>query len=433
VGEEAYVAAGGTIRRDLFGEDVWFEDGPRLIKLFDEKIASIKSDLEAEGWSFVKLVEPGDPQIYWNKLTPKDAPAPEDLKRLKQIDREIKNLGKNYEDDDADWSAEDTAKHFALESERDTIEAKGFTDRQRKASGVIVYVDEFDGLQILRGRVEPSKPAKRGASSPSPLAGEGGPGTGPDEGSPARAEEEPDFTGQLLADLSGAMGGALQMTLVEKPGQALRLLIATLIMQAKSFTTPLFRLNPQSYAAPSPAHEEYRALLSELMRDAEGKDFFATLQHLDQLDEDAHMKLLAILLANALNWSMHPGADGKALVRRLDPDCARWFKPDEAFFNRLKKPQLVDALADLDPIDAKARENRKKPELVARCLEVLAPAGWLPAPLRSPCYAGPGGALFADARAADIAARSSAPSPLAGEGAAPAADEGSERQLEAAE
>ena len=342
VGEEAYLAAGGTIRRDLFGEDIWFEDGALLNRLFDEKLASIKSDLEAEGWSFVKLVEPIDQQTHWQRLTPKDAPSPEDGKRLKAIDREIKALAKRgLEEEINDESTKDFAKLLALSAESDAIQARGFTDKQRKASGVVLFVHERNGLQILRGCVAPQKEKRGSASSPLPPAGEGGTRAPAREG---EGNEEPDFTGQVLAGLAGVMGGALQMTLVEKPGQALRLLLATLIMQAKSFSTPLFRLNPQSYAGPSPAHEEYRAIIDELLRDAIDKDFFATLDHLDQLDEDAHHKLLAILLANSLNWSMHPGADGKALIRRLDPDCARWFKADEAFFNSLKKPQLVDAL-----------------------------------------------------------------------------------------
>lgn len=440
VGEEAYLAAGGAIRRDLFGEDVWFEDRPLLLKLFEEKLAVIVSDYEKQGWSFVHVVRDTDDLAVtrWQRLTPKGEPSPEDAKRLKQIEREIasddKKLVKLRTSDedatDAQIDEEDALeeKIAAARRERDEIESRNFTDRQKAVSGVVISFGHRGELQIEKGKTKPGKVKQSKQTRDAKDEEDTGGSTTP------RAEEEPDFAGAVLADLAGVMGGALQMTLVEKPGQALRLAIATLVMQ--DFDHVPFSLTFNAYAAPSPAQEQFKALIDELLRDAEGKDFAKTLAYLDELDEDALIKLLAILLADSLSWTMHHDAAGKALIRRLDPDCTRWFKADEAFFNRLTRPQLVDALADVDAVDARGRSHRKKPELVARCVEVLAPLNWLPAPLRAPCYTGPGSEAYAVLQAEAIAARSSDPSPLAGEGGPgldPGADEGSERHLEAAE
>lgn len=421
VGEKDYLAAGGAITRDLFGENVYFVDSVLLTKLFEAKLQELQTQYENEGWSFVHIArDHNDAAERWNKLSPKGEPSAEDTKRLKTIERELKAAEKEKQKlYDADEEIDEDAifeKIEELEREREAIEAKGYTDRQRAASGVVIGFNFHGDIEIAKGK---TKPGKVKQSKQTRDAGDDK-DTG---GSPTpRAEEEPDFTGAVLADLAGVMGGALQMTLVEKPGQALRLAIATLVMQ--DFDHVPFSLTFHAYAAPSPAQVEFKALIDELMRDAQDRDFAKTLEKLDELDEDALFKLLAILMADSLAWTMHHDAGGKALIRRLDPDCTRWFKADEAFFNRLTRGQLVDALSDVDAVDAKGRANRKKSELVARCVEVLTPLAWLPQPLRAPCYTGPGSEAFAVTQAEAIAARHSEPAPAAAE---------PERQLEAAE
>src|SRR3954463_14670534 len=56
VGADAYQAAGGTIARDLFGQDHggWFEDVALLERLVDEKLQAAAGEVMAEGWKWVE-------------------------------------------------------------------------------------------------------------------------------------------------------------------------------------------------------------------------------------------------------------------------------------------------------------------------------------------------------------------------------------------
>lgn len=56
VGKKAYEAAGGTFRRDLFAEEVYFQDRALLNKLLTDKMASEIVQLEAAGWSWIEFI-----------------------------------------------------------------------------------------------------------------------------------------------------------------------------------------------------------------------------------------------------------------------------------------------------------------------------------------------------------------------------------------
>lgn len=55
VGREAYEAAGGHVREDLFGEDVWFLDSELLTRLATEKMETARSKHLAEGWKWAEV------------------------------------------------------------------------------------------------------------------------------------------------------------------------------------------------------------------------------------------------------------------------------------------------------------------------------------------------------------------------------------------
>ena len=55
VGLEAYEAAGGKTRSDLFGEDVFLEDPEVLDKLVEEKLNEVRRTIEAEGWGWIEV------------------------------------------------------------------------------------------------------------------------------------------------------------------------------------------------------------------------------------------------------------------------------------------------------------------------------------------------------------------------------------------
>jgi ParB family chromosome partitioning protein len=54
IGLDAYEQAGGTVRRDMFGEDIYVQDVSLLEKLVAEKLAA--AAISAGGWKWVETV-----------------------------------------------------------------------------------------------------------------------------------------------------------------------------------------------------------------------------------------------------------------------------------------------------------------------------------------------------------------------------------------
>ena len=73
VGLDAYHAAGGVSRADLFGDQVYLENPDLLHQLAADKLDGVRQELEAEGWKWVEV----SPDRDWNviqRLRP-DLPA----------------------------------------------------------------------------------------------------------------------------------------------------------------------------------------------------------------------------------------------------------------------------------------------------------------------------------------------------------------------
>src|SRR5262249_2906001 len=92
VGVDAYVAAGGTTRADLFGNEVYLEKPALVHRLAEAKLAAIRSELEAEGWNWIEV----NPERDWetinrcSRLKPCLIGAPQELLAQKsQLDAEL--------------------------------------------------------------------------------------------------------------------------------------------------------------------------------------------------------------------------------------------------------------------------------------------------------------------------------------------------------
>ena len=108
----------------------------------------------------------------------------------------------------------------------------------------------------------------------------------------------------------------------------------------------------------------------------------------------------------------HVPAELQPLFAAFDPDVSAVWEPDEDFFKRLPRESLTAALGEAAIPDV--TPSKKKRELVEMAIRQLLPLGWLPKPLRTPCYKGPGSNAWADAHAAmtaDQIAAKHAPAP----------------------
>lgn len=204
VGAEAYVAAGGTVLEDLFGEAARFADRALLERLENDKLARISAALRAEeGWGFVVAPEDVAPpswQIELDRLAVEAA-------RVADIDRAL--------------NAESTPEAYAaLLAERDDLDRLAalrtvpVADRHRY--GVAVSVDAEGRLFVeraLKARDAIPLAGDRDRDPVRPDAGERGPSS--EEGLlPLRREGDAFVVrpGGVAGDDSVAAGAARRET-----------------------------------------------------------------------------------------------------------------------------------------------------------------------------------------------------------------------------
>jgi ParB family transcriptional regulator, chromosome partitioning protein len=116
VGLEAYTAAGGPSRKDLFSEEVYLEKPALLHKLAEKKLDGIRLELEAEGWGWIEI-NPERDYTFINRcarIRPLLIDAPSELLDLKtRLDDEL-----------------DAVERLLDETEEGSREADGLLDKQ---------------------------------------------------------------------------------------------------------------------------------------------------------------------------------------------------------------------------------------------------------------------------------------------------------------
>ncbi len=95
VGVEAYVAAGGSTRADLFGEKVYLEKPALLHRLVEEKLEGIRKELEAEGWGWININPEREYEFIsrCSRIKPRLMDAPPELVEFKErLDAELEQI-----------------------------------------------------------------------------------------------------------------------------------------------------------------------------------------------------------------------------------------------------------------------------------------------------------------------------------------------------
>ena len=233
VGLEAYEAAGGGIRRDLFADEqkgVFLTDAGLLEKLARDRLADAAESVRAEGWGWVEVtprVSSAELHTFQRARRSRREPTKAEAKRIEKLEAEQARLQDKLDDEDDDLSDDGAqALHEELDRLGDQLDAIEQTlvvyDPGIVAmAGAVVSVDPMGAVVVHRGLLrEEQVKALRAQERPTPDAHAGG------EGQPA---ETPTSRGglseKLVRRLSAHRTAALQAELARHPRIALVALV----------------------------------------------------------------------------------------------------------------------------------------------------------------------------------------------------------------
>lgn len=379
---EAYEAAGGAIRRDLFAEDddgIFVLDAQLLNRLAMDKLRTEAETIRAEGW---KWVEPALEFGYemrgeFRRLHPERLPlSDEAAAERKALSDEYDVLFDNTDEEDDETS-----------DRRDEIEARikelehrpfAYTPDIMAIAGAIVTIGPDGNLDVVRGLVKSEDEPEGGEASDEPR------------------KERPEFSAPLVESLTEAKSAAIGMTLAKNPAFALAAVVhalaSDLLIMGPSKSCLRLSASVTYYKAEFQGTTTLRELHDEWAERLPGDDDALWEWCLAQ-DRETLLELLAYCAGasvNAIDAKHHQNsstrlAHADALARSLELDMKAWFTPTaENYFERVGRDAIVAAISEAKGVPAKRSwQKLKKSELAKLAEREVQNTGWLPKPLRS--------------------------------------------------
>lgn len=411
VGIEAYEAAGGVARRDLFDSDqsCWICDPELLRRLAGERLDSEAQQVRAEGWAWVEARINLDSAALreFSRCEPGlRAPTPDEKRSLAEFDERLSELEAEQRtlDDNDTWTPADGERidleEQDIESRRKAIQvARQVWRADDKAhAGAIITVGRDGAIEVIRGLVRAEdRRATKAAARSQPARKQ----TSEGESQPPAATESAEphaFSGTLLRRLAAHRTAALQALLSQGNGAALVALTHALALQVFE----RFGLEARSalqFTARPPRHELLRAADDlptarawaelesrrtawlERLPQTEGEwlGWLAALPQPDLLD------LLGLCAASLALVPTGPARAAGGLERLAGLDMRQWWEPTpDAFLNHVSKAQIAEAMKEGGAgSEASAVAGMKKGELATLAAAKLAGRGWLPEPLKA--------------------------------------------------
>jgi ParB family chromosome partitioning protein len=160
VGLDAYRAAGGSTRADLFGNAVYLEQPALLNKLAEEKLEAIRRELAAEGWGWVEINPDRNHDAIHRcgRIQPRLIGVPAELVELKgQLDAEREVIEQALEDTESDDLLD---QQQAIDDRLDDVEQKiagfvGFEPGHKALAGCFVSIGQEGTPFLDKGLIKP--------------------------------------------------------------------------------------------------------------------------------------------------------------------------------------------------------------------------------------------------------------------------------------
>lgn len=341
VGVATYVAAGGTVMRDLFDDtcDGYAQDRLLLLALADDKLKELVEAVQVEGWKWVKAEVERDYSVSYRRIWP------------------------------------DTEG-----------EAKVFTADSMANAGAIIRIGRDGTADIDRGLVHPDDVANESATATQAAA---------------KKADKGDLSPTLIEDLTAHRTAALRLELTRNPAVALAATVhalagpvlygrsetqSALDVRASSLTLDSRVAVPGDCAAHQAMDGELQAWQARVPREASAWFGWCLAQPQDTL-----LDLLAFTAAtsvNAVQGKQDRGTSARlvhaeALAEALALDMTTHWQPSiDGFYGRLTKATLLAVVTEAKAPMQVSISTVKKPEAARYVAEAMTGNPWLPVPLR---------------------------------------------------
>jgi ParB family chromosome partitioning protein len=411
VGLEAYEAAGGAVRRDLFAEEGsgFIQDPDLLHGLADEKLQAAAEMVRAEGWSWVDvavrmsgsdLLDFGRCKKTRREMTKAEARKHAALsKSVEELDTKLTQIF-GADDDSADDDAV-SALETDAETAREALEQfeSALADYGPDAfsiGGAVVCVGREGRIEVHRGLIRPQD--RRVASRASDTR------TGsqdPTSDASTESSTRPQHSAALMLDLTAHRTLAARAVMLDQPRVATAALLHCLVQRVlyDGYTVPSTAVelvtNLADAGLGSQASEGLRSSkATQAIADAHSRwgervpgDQTKLLPWLIALSDNDLQDLLAFCVAMTLNDVRDTDKEAPldALAQALSLDMAQWWQPSaDGYFLRVTKDSILAAISEGAGAEAAARIKGVSKQELARVAERdLQGSRWLPGPLRS--------------------------------------------------
>ncbi len=407
VGLDAYEAAGGGTRRDLFAEadsGVYLTDATLLERLAQDKLASLAAEVKAEGWAWVDAT-PGtthaDLQAFQRAPRQRRSPNKREAQCIEQLQTKMQALAEAV---DAALDADDEEKADALQEEGEHLgeqlqaledSLQDYGEAVKAAAGAIVTVDRNGEAVIHRGLLREAE-AKALRTLERLRQGFGSEADNDDEGEEAdNAPKTAAMSDRLAQRLSAHRTAALQIEVARHPQVALAALVHGMVQTVLhgsyyGHDLPLgVKLTQQDRLegmAPDWPESPAAVALRELQQVAgealpeDSAELFAALLAKSQ---DELVRLLAVCVASTvdvvtLRATQHqPGAE---LAQAVTLDMAAWWQPTaEGYFQHVPKAAILEAVGEFAPEHVTRLAKLKKGDIASEAERLADGTGWMPA------------------------------------------------------
>jgi ParB family chromosome partitioning protein len=406
VGVEAYEAAGGAVRRDLFSNEqngVFLIDGNLLDTLARDKLAAAAESAQLEAWGWVEVAPratASELHAFQRARRTRREPNKAEAKRIAKLEAEQAKLQDKLDDEDANLSDDGVqAVHEELDrlgNELEVIEQTlmVYAPGVVPMAGAVVSVDHMGGIVVHRGLLREEQARALRALERQ----EAGNGSSSNAGGAEAEDAEPAKAGiseKLAKRLSAHRTAALQAEVARHPHVALVAVVHQLAhrvildgyggtpLNITAFAQDrLTQYAPDVDEAPAAAgmREVREAWAARLPNEAD-----ALFVELLAMPQQELLSLLAVCVGHTVSAiaSKESEIPAAQLAQAVNLDMHDWWSPTAAgYFDHVSKAKALDAVQVFAPAQVNRLAKLKKAQIVAEAERLAVGSGWLPVMFR---------------------------------------------------